>query len=1312
MYVLHVYLRRPFLHTTASILITSLFNPLQKAKAQMDKRLFSEQELSKKKRPNRKSSVSSSLSRSQSQSLKSEGSSLVPEHIVDAATQRLTLASIFFAIQAWKIYDILLIKADTYAASSAGGSGGDFLQLNNFTFVLKYAVVDGLFLWLLPVLNVPLLGFLPVFTLLLTVLINSLNFLLTSLNTVPFLSSVFVPVLNLLFRQRELTIVGNTVPSGNAVELSAHFKGRYTIQYLPESSVILNPFAFGGMCLEESSSSTFPSIIKVPVQFNTTSEVGFMQIEHVSPLNERRLLNYSKKDVKRLARGDFSRYLVYPNYITADERVFYAEVPVSAPGRYRISRVVDIDGLGIRSRNSEFVVGACPVAKLTYPGPEQSYRTHVCLGDDIALLDWRLPLISVSGVMPLTVEISLSLNGAKTTFNTTLQLPSQNNEGLAWLEAHTVIRNTVEQGLLQAQPKLTAGALRIHINSVIDGAGVSRLYNPASNDKEVDFLVQLKPTAAIKLLDPSPAVFLTNKRVKKLQIFAQMVTYPLLLTIEHEATEKTLLTNYTLRTAEDLRSGIEVSALGSYRIISGVDRYCACQIDSSAVLVTKPLPPTVQISEKPILDKCVGTIGYEFDLQFTGTGPFEAVYEVYKNISNIIKPFLSEHGLREHRKRSTSKNLKFQYLPVQEGNYKLVFKSIGDLNYEGIPVTGENNFSTYISRRSSYTFFKSTSSSHKIIRLCKDGTTQVPLFFEGNFPFSFEYEFVDNNGKSAFSKQIKNQFDELYSVDIPPFKKGGEYRLVVKKVSDKLGCPVAGLAHEQIRIMARDDIPKLAFAKPSKETIVEGESVLVLLLLKSSQSYTSGDQIVYSVIYANGVEENVTVDAGADLVFSKEGVYTLQSFTNNGCPGEVSHEPITVAYHARPQLELRPDTNRVLTHAKNSFHLSSLCQGSRSVLNVKLSGRKPFTVHYVIHFPHGKTKAAAIAIDNDELSIPLPSSRKGDYSLTFVAVTDNLYSKENLDRIGNILAQTVTYVILEAPNLDIEKKYLQVCESQVHRASLLSIPISLEGATPFNVRGQIIHELGTQNTFHFENVSGSSLNLAKAFISSAPDQALTVGEHLVTFDSISDSNGCEKTDLERLLKLSVTPIPSMTKSTSTNYCCVGDYISYDLTGIAPFQVFYYFNEKPRRAECGLKFVRLALKPGKLTISALQDSSAGLCLVNYTSSVESAALELNVYDLPSVEVSHGDNVVTNLHEGDQAEITFKFTGTPPFLVTYVRTLDHKKTKTRELVESKTISDIWDYIYTEQVHLEGTYEAIRVSDAYCEAKRDVSEILRGN
>ncbi|RKP29550.1 hypothetical protein METBISCDRAFT_3872, partial [Metschnikowia bicuspidata] len=1114
---------------------------------------------------------------------------------------------------------------------------------------------------------------------------------------------------------------GDAVPSGNVPALNSHFRGRYTIQYLPESSVALNPFGATGQCVGSAP-------LKLPVQFNTTNDVGFMQIEHVSPENVRTLLNYTRKYVHRLASGDFLRYVQLPGYVTNDPRVFYAELDVTKPGRYRMARVTDLDGLNIRATRSEFTVGACPAASFAYPGAELEYTQHVCVTRDAthgaALPNWTLPLVAASGVMPLTVAIFVALDGKHVAaFNTTLGDALQDRLGLAWLQTQSIVRNSVEQQMLRAPVALDAGQLRFRVESVTDASGVRMLYNPASYDPEVSFEVLLKRAAHVDLVDPDPARLLLHTRPKNLQVRTHApLAYPFSATVQYRPADGADAESrvYTFRSADELRAGVEVTRPGQYALILAHDRYCACVRDAAVPLqLTEPLPPTVTIRERAIADKYVGTIGYEFNVTFTGAAPFEVVYEVYKNVSGVVKPILSERGLKEHWRRSDASHLSFQYLPEQEGNYVLVFKGVRDANYRDtltVVPSGTGRFATYVAQRSRYSF--SDSGAPHTLRLCKGAAATVPVRFNGNFPFSFRCEIARaDSGSVVSSHSVQNHFNATYAVDVPAFARGGEYVVRLVDVVDGLGCTAAS-AQEEVHVVARDDVPQLRFQTSGERTVAQGEPVHVPVALQASRDFAPGDHIVYRIadLHNHTHSQLVTVTAVRSLRFDSKGVYSLVSFTNGGCAGEVARDVVTVRHHPKPSLELAHAPERVVAQLGGAFRLNSICQRASALVHVRLTGRRPFTVQYDIAFPNGRTKKAAVRIDNDALDVPLPSSQHGAYRVTFTRVADAMYDKDVLDQLAHRMEpQEVAYDVRPAPELAVRRRYVQVCEIQVRDAPLVKLPVVLSGSAPFAVRGRILYETnGPPAEFTFHNASGDALNLADALF--AARDALSVGEHLVVFDCITDAHGCEHTlGDDANIKLSVTRMPSITRVHPEKHCCVGDYVAYGMSGIAPFLVAYEFDGQLLRAESGPRFVRLALKPGRLAIVSLQDSSAGLCIVNYTDLAEAPLLELVVHDLPSVEISHGDSIIKNLQQGDQTDLTFKFSGVPPFLVTYVRTVGghrqrgQRETEPRRVVETRTVDDVWKYKHTVLVSLEGTYEAIRVRDAFCQVEREVSEVL---
>lgn len=1265
---------------------------------------------------------------------------LIPEHIVDEASQRLFVVSMFVLIQCWKIYDILLVKADAYALQSGGVDSTDtFTLLNSFTFVLKFAVVDGLFLWLLPVLNIPLLTFLPLVTVLLTVVVNAGTFLLASNSALPLLSGVFVPLWNAVFRQKELTIMGDSVSPTSVIDVNAHFKGRYTIQYLPEASVNLNPFGYSSFCLEATSSpqSTFPLVIRLPIEFNTTNDVGFMQLQYTSPENAVLLLNYTAHDIQKLQRRDYSHLAKYPAYAPGDQ-VFYIEVEVAKPGSYKIHRVVDTDGLVIRPYKSDFTVGHCPTAKFVYPGVEEVYTGYKCFsGHNDA--DWNLPLITSFGVYPINVELATYHEGKRlSAFNATITSDLDSPEkGLLWLRSSHITRNVLEQQLLR-NPSLfkvnQPGKYDFRIVSVSDKSELRRAYNPASHDKEVDFVLDLKKSPEIILSDTQPNSPLLINHLKRLHLHSKdKVTFPLTLTVlfKSERGDALSSTNYTFNNWEEYQRGLHVSEPGTYSLRSGQDRYCPCTVKESAqVAVMRPEPPTVKITGEPIKDKCVGTVGFEFDIKFDGQAPFEVQYEVFKNVSGVLKPVLNERGMKQHQRSSNSPTYKFQYKPLQEGSYVLVFKSIKDAYYKH-PVSipeADNTFSTFFRQRSRYTFHKGGEGTRREIDVCKGNKAKIPVYLEGNFPFSFQYKIVDiKSGKVQESRQIKDYFENSYQIESFEFQSGGQFKIVLENVIDHLGCPAETNQAELVQINARKEVPLIGFKKSETYKIIEGSSVKIPFDLVSSIGLSSQDKITYSVtdIRDPNISKQYVLTGASEFRVKKEGIYRLELYESKGCPGVVDNKlaAVTVLYYPKPSLTVVPNENQISVKSNEQIVLNSICQETSDGLKLTLEGKKPFTVLYNIKYPSGKLQSSHISIDNNEVTLPLLSKQKGTYEYSFPAIYDSLYTKEKMVSGSRINAPAVAYTVRGAPNLRVEEPYIQICESQVTDDISLRIPVAFDGQFPFTVKGTIKHENGKAEKFTLSQIVESHIALDDIAKQSLQKQMLLVGEHMIEFEEVTDAFSCNRqkmTENNRVM-LSVTKVPTITKLKARNYYCVGDHISYNMSGISPFTVYYNFNGQYRKAEVGHEFLRLAAKPGQLAIVALQDSSASLCLVNFTrNEAEYKSLALDVYDLPSVEISQGDSIIKNLHEGDQTEITFRFTGVAPFEVTYVRTLgdegDRRKRKgaksrgKRQVVETVSVDNIWDHEYVAVVSLEGTYEAIRVADAYCQATRSVEDILR--
>lgn len=1243
--------------------------------------------------------------------------SLIPVNIIDHASQRLFLVSLFILIQAWKVYDITLVRTDVLSTANL-----QLTTLNHFTFVLKYVVIDGLFLWLLPVLNVPYLTFSPSITLLLTLVINALTLILASNFTIPLFANFVIPIWKILFNKRELTIVGDSVSSTNVIDMNAHFKGRYTIQYLPDSSARFNPFHFDRLCLDSAS-----SVVHMPIEVNTTTQLGFLQIEHILPNNKINYINYTKSDLSKLRRRDYSHLQSFLQYEKSDPRVFYLEVNIASPGKYRISRITDSEGTIIRTYKSEFLIANCPSSEFVYPVTvKDKYR---CIGKIEQQNRFDLPLVKASGVAPLTLEFSLSINDKKLySFNKTVD--SELEKSGSHTQAEIFNRNLLEQELLK-NPSLLAskapGNLQFQLVGITDYFGNSKKYNPLSKDKDVWYSIELKKEFQVKLVDPNKHQPLLVNSSKTLTIDSNSVPndFPLLVDIQFESSDNLLLSyNYTheFKTKQELRTGFSVDLPGKYLIISAKTKFCPCEIIPSQLGFEVVPPPEVDIKAEPIVDKCIGMVGYEFDFEFVGHPPFFVQYQVLKRISdNNLRPLLNEHGHSTRVLKSLEKSFKFDYKPPAEGNYVIVFKNLKDDYYNQQPITldeAKHTYETYFKHRSSISFFEDYSLT-KHINLCAEDSTKIPVYFKGNPPFSFKYQIVDTETQEvAKEDMIKNWEAATYTIETPQFTKGGRFKVLLKSATDSLGCDVDLNGRESVTINTRADIPEIEFGGSESEIkIVRGDSVKLPLKLKSSQGFTPSDELTVELKNRN-VKQIVARNLN-NFIVKEAGTYSLVSFTNGGCLGKVDNaQKITISYLPEPKLQVLSSSvlKQNLDENDVSMHLKPLCQGSSSKINLNLEGSGPFVIDYELRSPDKDLISRSLTVETNQKELNLPTSFSGRYELSFIKIYDSNYIKQKASQLSNYgqALPIVMYDIMGSPNAEIaeDSSFVQICETQLReKGSIPSIPVKLTGQYPFTIKASIQYGVeGKYHHFELENINEPYLNLN--LVKTPILDKLFTGEHLVSLHEIQDGNGCvfNKITTKNKYIIGVTESPSIRKLSNRKHYCVGDHVAYNISGVSPFIVYYKFNDKLQKADVESKFYRLASKAGLLEVVALRDSSTNSCLVNYTSDPQGyEALKIKVYDLPSVEVSQGENIIRSLHEGDQTEITFSFIGTPPFYLKYVRYSNEEpkkkgKTSTRKVTEVKVVEEIWQYEYSIMAGLEGTYEAVEVRDAYCRATRD--------
>lgn len=1280
---------------------------------------------------------------------------LIPSHILDEPFQRMFVISVFVLIQSWKLYDILAMNVAAGDQSSIG-------VMERFTFLLKYCIIDGLFLWFIPILNISYFIFSPLFTLTLTIIFNIINVLLVSKFNMSMIITIVSPIWQWIYRSKELTVGGDTI-SSKAIDMESHLKGSYTLHYLPDSLVKFNAFDFHDLCLDSHMAKS--QHLQIPVEFNTTTDIGYLELKYTSPFNQISYLQYTGSELKRLMKRDYSHLKQHKGYVSNDYRVFYLEIPVREPGSYSLNKVRDISGSGIRYMLKSFAFTYCPSA--LFSGATGRSPNYLCMGDDVdttvndyndMTYDINFPLLSLSGVPPLEVKILTKFNGkSHRLIQSKIDLDISQNElalkNFTEYKTFDINRNVLEQEILKSPSLLhmsKSGTMDFQLLEVIDSHGNSKKYNPSSDSHDVRFSLSMLTKPQVQFIDPAPSQGLLVNGTKALTFKrSQSVSeqFPINAEFEYINTNDQLLSfNFTktFNTMDELEAGITIDRPGVYKLLKMKGNHCPCSIDRQNQVTVKTIePPTVDIDPHPLLEKCVGMTGYKFKFKLLGKAPFLIDYSVYHNGTNgKLSPVMDRNGRSSRTIRTDDYDHQFNYKPPGEGAYVIIFKSLRDANYRNVPINIDQSVHTYLTyfkQRSKVSFMgPNLNQAKRLIHTCKGESRSVPIYFSGNFPFTFDYKIVNSKTNvPVIHKEGVHVTEPVFNAESPKFVEGGRYKVLITNINDGISCSADQNHDESVEILSRQDIPQVSFDFKSNVEyykVVEGDTIEVPLKVESSLGRTSKDSIEYQFQNHDGTGYGKNVVGGTNkLRLSKSGIYKLSSFSNAGCPGVISSEKqVHISYYERPSVKAQVDPS--LKHAistDNEILLTPACQIVPRTVTLDLFGAGPYVIDYEIKFPSGKIEARSMTADKDSLTISLPNGQSGVYVNKFKGIYDTRYTKAKFSKLSDFskksnVLPTISYEVYESPSIEFTgTSSVQFCEASIGYDILQSnqIPIEVSGKSPFKLNISVLLETSSKpKKFMIDNVDGSYLNLANAVDTQGKPiwSDLQKGDYLVMADSIIDSNGCSKNDFSDInsFMLLVTPAPSINKMPSSKgHYCVGDHVGYDLDGVPPYTMYYEFNGQQHKAKTKNQFRRLAARSGAITVSGIEDSSANNCFVGFTDSpLKQKELTITINELPSVEINQGGAIVEDIHEGEQTEMKFSFTGTPPFSVTYVRMLDPSSKAKRsskskfhqgkdKIIETKTISDIWDNEHSVMVGLEGTYEAIEIKDAYCVARREI-------
>jgi nucleoporin POM152 len=321
------------------------------------------------------------------------------------------------------------------------------------------------------------------------------------------------------------------------------------------------------------------------------------------------------------------------------------------------------------------------------------------------------------------------------------------------------------------------------------------------------------------------------------------------------------------------------------------------------------------------------------------------------------------------------------------------------------------------------------------------------------------------------------------------------------------------------------------------------------------------------------------------------------------------------------------------------------------------------------------------------------------YTYKFIDVADVNYDPSSRHRSNVILEQTISP--RPSARFSHPGKAYNYCTAEDSSDEV--IPIAFTGQPPFTLELDLKYSLSAAP----ESITKRNIQSSK-YDFRIPAEYLRPGTSHITIRRVVDSRGCQSkvdtTTVPSRVQISVHDPPTIVPAESSEHFCIGDHISFLLSGVAPFTVYYDFQGSARKATVqGTTFRRVAERPGEFRITGISDSSS-VCKF-------STSLSKVIHPLPTVKLSQGLEKHTEIHEGGETEILFEFTGEPPFQFVYTRSENTRKGKKGTVLDSKTETIHDAYSARIRAGEEGTYEVISIKDKWCSVSKAVKDRKKG-
>jgi nucleoporin POM152 len=1130
---------------------------------------------------------------------------LIPLDVLDAPTQRLYVVSFYLALTAWRLYNYWHITDD----------------LDSTWLFLKWLGIDAAFFVALPAFRIPWLEWSFATTLAIWLFHALVNIFL--MYQIPIPVGAWLSAMLKIAYDRELAISEHRVKPGDILHNSSIILGKQIIQILPEGSALFNP-GKEAFCLDSMTTA-----VELPIQINQTAPVLIELLRTDLDTQEQETITINAKQAKQLKK-QADKGLQKSDKATPRTLKY----STSKKGMYQLLRVVDESKLEVRGRSVDTMVVSCPEASIS-AGTENR-----CTGDLSGVA------LQVSGTPPFKVKYSKQINKQQSSSITEtvsppdlesppslaasdiLTDPRKPHPGWSRSSTYTVdINESLNQN----------GSWLYTVEEIEDGLGNKITYSDgetkvtpnAATIRKQSLVVHHRPTVYLAGCDAENFLRVAKGDATGLPVrlrpSSQLASQDWPLTLKYNFVPEAGAANQELKEETHVMASDRIvpriSKAGKYDLVSVESQFCAGEINEpSSCLLYNPPEPDLGITSDDIIDKCAGNpIGMNVNLDFTGTPPFKVRYTVtHRGTARPkVQEFRTLRGQMEFKEQSA-------------GSYIYNFLEVEDAVYGSRSLKGKNLVLTQdIKPPASAAFARGPAS----IKACLGQPVGFDVNLSGEGPWELDYEVVHGGKRKKTTVHSESSIVSILPSMLP---EGGKQTIILTGIQDKLKCKTS--IREERAVDVRPEQPQAAFGDlDGKRSIsaLENKAVKLPLRLKGLAPWSV--RIANIDRPSEPAAEHHLRDANAIVSVDQPGTYEIQS-VHDTCPGQVDDNAKTfrVSWVQRPSLAIRDSS--VTSDGDYSFRKPAVCEGDEDSFGLTFSGRPPYQVKYQQKAEPLKSSSSIshkqISAAIGSTSIHMDTTKAGEYTYSFNELSDSSYGFDKR-RFQPVHVRQEVYPLPSARFSNPGKTYGH-CKDEVGETE--NIPITLEGVPPFIVEIGVSHHGSARP----EIIRQKDI-LSSQYSWTYPQSGLDLGTHVVNIRSVTDSRGCEKTidhDTSSV-RIMVSNPPTILPLESHTDFCVGERVSYSLSGQPPFEVFYRFQGKERKASSSATtFRRIAEQPGEFTITAVSDNASGKCKA-------SKEITKIIHPMPSVKISKGKTAIADIHEGGEVEIHFEFTGTPPF-----------------------------------------------------------------